>query len=203
MATSLDQLDRILALARAHRPGLRLVDKADSPWMRAASWLVWPFMPTFLTEVTTVVGDTVYTPGPPETIRRPLLARILAHELVHQLDQAEHPIWFYVSYGVVLPTGRTWRAWWERRAYGVDLMLAWEEGALVVEDELRADNGWASVAEAGQSGFQVGLTTVMARVWEPAQFQEWQDLTERLAALGDREPLVVRQVLRRQDPATP
>jgi len=134
MATSLDQLDRILALARAHRPGLRLVDKADSPWMRAASWLVWPFMPTFLTEVTTVVGDTVYTPGPPETIRRPLLARILAHELVHQLDQAEHPIWFYVSYGVVLPTGRTWRAWWERRAYGVDLMLAWEEGG---EERLR------------------------------------------------------------------
>jgi hypothetical protein len=123
-----DRLDRILALARAHRPGLRLVDKADSAWMRVAAVGMRPFMPTFLTQVTTVIGDTVYTPGPPETIPRALLARILAHELVHQLDQAERPVWFYVSYGLVLPTWRTWRAHWERRAYGVDLMLAWEEG---------------------------------------------------------------------------
>jgi len=128
-----DRLDRVLALARAHRPGLRLVDKADSAWMRVSAVLVRPLMPTFLTQVTTVLGDTVYTPGPPESIPRDLLARILAHELVHQLDQAEHPLWFYVSYGVVLPTWRTWRAHWERRAYGVDLVIAWEgggEGAL-------------------------------------------------------------------------
>lgn len=76
--------------------------------------------------------------------------------------------------------------------------LIWQGEDLIVEDELRADNGWASVAEAGQSGFQVGLTTVMARVWEPAQFQEWQDLTGQIAALGPREPLVVRQVFRSQ-----
>ena len=74
--------------------------------------------------------------------------------------------------------------------------LAWEGEALVVEDVLRAENGWAAVAEAGQSGFQVGLTTVMARVWEPAQFQEWQDLTQQIASLGPEEPLVVRQVFR-------
>ncbi len=130
---STDRLDRILALARSHRPGLRLVDKADSVLMRALAVLARPFMPTFLTQVTTVLGDTVYTPGPPGSIPRDLLARILAHEIVHQLDQAERPVWFYISYGVVLPTWRTWRAHWERRAYGVDLMIAWEgggEGAL-------------------------------------------------------------------------
>ncbi|MFN4038470.1 MAG: hypothetical protein ACK4IB_03970 [Erythrobacter sp.] len=81
--------------------------------------------------------------------------------------------------------------------------LVWEGDALVVEDELRAEQGWQIVAGAGQSGFQVGLTTVMARVWEPAQFQEWQDLTGRIAALGPDEPLVVRQVFRPQIPATP
>ena len=96
--------------------------------MRVAALLVWPFMPTFLTEVTTVIGDTVYTPGPPGAIPRPRLARILAHELVHQLDQAERPLWFYVSYAFILPTGRTWRAHWERRAYTVDLLLAWDSG---------------------------------------------------------------------------
>lgn len=92
----------------------------------------------------------------------------------------------------LLVTGRKDAPFRFRRA------LVWEDGALVVEDELRAENGWDCVAEAGQSGFQVGLTTVMARVWEPAQFQEWQDLTGRLAALGDREPLVMRQVFRAQ-----
>jgi hypothetical protein len=76
--------------------------------------------------------------------------------------------------------------------------LAWENGALVVEDELRSTNGWGMVAEAGQSGFQVGLTTVMARVWEPAQFQEWRDLTDEIAALAPDAPLVVRQVFRSQ-----
>lgn len=74
--------------------------------------------------------------------------------------------------------------------------LAWEGEALVVEDVLHAENGWGMVAEAGQSGFQVGLTTVMARVWEPAQFQEWQDLTQQVAALAPEEPLVVRQAFR-------
>jgi hypothetical protein len=74
--------------------------------------------------------------------------------------------------------------------------LTWEDDALVVEDELRPENGWANVAEAGQSGFQVGLTTVMARVWEPAQFQQWRDLTGEVAALAPNAPLVVRQVFR-------
>jgi hypothetical protein len=90
----------------------------------------------------------------------------------------------------LLVTGRKDAPFRLRRA------LVWQDGALVVEDELRAEQGWQSVAEAGQSGFQVGLTTVMARVWEPAQFQEWQDLSGEIAALGPGEPLVVRQVLR-------
>lgn len=92
----------------------------------------------------------------------------------------------------LLVTGRKDAPFHFRRA------LVWDGDALVVEDELRARQGWQGVGEAGQSGFQVGLTTVMARVWEPAQFQEWQDLTARIAALGPDEPLVVRQVFRSQ-----
>lgn len=74
----------------------------------------------------------------------------------------------------------------------------WQGEELIVADEVRAENGWGAVAEAGQSGFQVGLTTVMARVWEPAQFQEWQDVTRQIAVLAPDEPLVVRQVFRSQ-----
>ena len=125
----MDRLDRILALVRRHRPGLRLVDKHTVPLARVAGVVLRPWMPTFMDTVTTVVGDTVYLPGPPERIDRMLLARILAHELVHQLDQAEHGLGFYVSYALTpAPFGRTGRAHWERRAYAVDLMLAWHEG---------------------------------------------------------------------------
>jgi hypothetical protein len=125
----MDRLDRILALVRRYRPGLRLVDKHEVPLARASAHLLRPLMPRFMDNVTTVIGDTVYLPGPPERLERELLARILAHELVHQLDQAEHGLAFYVSYVVApLPVGRTMRAHWERRAYAVDLMLAWADG---------------------------------------------------------------------------
>jgi len=92
--------------------------------MRALAVVVRPFMPGFLTRVTTVVGDTIYTPGAPESLPPGLLARIVAHELVHQLDQARYGPLFYLSYLLVLPLGRTSRAYWERRAYAVDLLLS-------------------------------------------------------------------------------
>jgi hypothetical protein len=90
----------------------------------------------------------------------------------------------------LLVTGRTDAPFRFRRT------LVWQGEELVVEDELRALQGWQMVAEGGQSGFQVGITTVMARVWEPGQFQEWQDLTVRIAALAPDEPLMVRQAFR-------
>lgn len=71
--------------------------------------------------------------------------------------------------------------------------LVWDDAGLLVEDEVRADRGWSSVIEAGQGGFQVGLTTVMARVWEPAQLQPWRDLGAEVAQLADDAPLVIRQ----------
>lgn len=125
----MDRLDRMLALVRSHRPGLRLVHKADVAWMRWAGRLIRPISPDFDRAVTTVIGDTVYLPVPPDRFDRDQLARILAHELVHQLDQREHGLRFYASYLLTpAPFGRTHRARWERRAYAVDLMIAREEG---------------------------------------------------------------------------
>lgn len=125
----MDRLDRMLALVQSHRPGVRLVHKADVPWMRALGVLLRPITPDFDTAFTTVIGDTVYLPRPLEAFDRDALAGVLAHELVHQLDMRDHGLRFYLSYLLTpLPVGRTWRAHWERRAYAVDLMLAWERG---------------------------------------------------------------------------
>lgn len=125
----MDRLDRMLALVRSHRPAVRLVHKAEIPWMRALGRVLRPIVPDFDDAFTTVLGDTVYLPRPVEHFDRDLLSAILAHELVHQLDMRDHGLRFYVSYVLTpLPVGRTRRAFWERRAYAVDLMLAWEEG---------------------------------------------------------------------------
>jgi hypothetical protein len=95
--------------------------------MRGLALLLRPITPDFSTRYTTVLGKTVYLPRPMEEFDRDQLARILAHELVHMLDMIEHGPLFYSSYVIApLPVGRTHRAIWERRAYGVDLMLAFD-----------------------------------------------------------------------------
>lgn len=123
-----DRLDRMLELVRRHRPGVRLVDRNTVGWVRVPGELARPFAGDINQRFTTVLGDTVYLPGPVERFDRDTLAAILAHELVHQLDQARTGPWFYASYVLLAPTGRTWRACWERRAYAVDLLLAFDRG---------------------------------------------------------------------------
>lgn len=128
MSDSPDRLDRILELARRARPGLRLVNRNEVGWMRLGGRLVSPFVPNINQTFTTVLGDTVYLPRPVENIQRDQLAAILAHEYVHQLDQARWGPLFYLSYVAAGPALRTQRADWERRAYAVDLLLAHEHG---------------------------------------------------------------------------
>ena len=75
------------------------------------------------------------------------------------------------------------------------------DGALEVTDEIApAGAGWAEVEEAGRGGFQVSMTTVMARVWEPAQLQPWEDLT---ASVRKLEPGATWRAVRRFAPQRP
>jgi len=128
LGRTLDRLDRMLGLVRSHVPDLQIVHKQDSRLMRVLAGVLTPLTPDFSTRYTTVLGRTVYLPRPMAQFDRDQLAGVLAHELVHQIDMREHGAWFYVSYLVApLPTGRTQRAFWERRAYAVDLMLAFHD----------------------------------------------------------------------------
>jgi hypothetical protein len=55
-------------------------------------------------------------------LRHPGHEGTLAHELVHVRQQAEHPIWFWVSYLLLLPVGwNPWRMRWEAEAYAVQV----------------------------------------------------------------------------------
>ncbi|MFN3945060.1 MAG: hypothetical protein ACK4K7_09040 [Allosphingosinicella sp.] len=72
-------------------------------------------------------------------------------------------------------------------------ILDWRDGGWTVRDEILPERGWDDVDQAGIGGFQSSLTTVMARVWEPAHAQPWTDLTDRVRTLGAREPLIVER----------
>lgn len=168
-----DRLDRILALVRDDVPGLRLVDKQSVPWMGALGALVRPLMPDFATSYTTVIGSTVYLPDTPEAMDARRLAVTLAHEYVHMLDQAEHGMRFYLSYGFSpLPVWRTHRAHWERRAYAVDLLLAHETGGT---DRL-------ALAEARLRGIFAGPAYGWMWGGRPAAASFLKPVTERIRA---------------------
>ena len=65
---------------------------------------------------------------------------------------------------------------------------------LRLRDEIKPHEGWSSVERIGVGGFQLPITTAMGRVWQPAQLQPWEDWTDRLAALGADQPLIVERV---------
>lgn len=87
----------------------------------------------------------------------------------------------------LLVTGR------RQAPFAFERSLAWRDGAWEVTDTIIPRAGWQGVAAIGLGGFQTSMTTAMARVWEPEQFQPWQDWSERIAALRDDEPLVVQR----------
>lgn len=71
--------------------------------------------------------------------------------------------------------------------------LRWRDGRWHIRDEIDADQGWGRVEKAGIGGFQSSLTTVMARIWQPAEMQPWLDLGDRVAGLGEGRSLVVER----------
>lgn len=71
--------------------------------------------------------------------------------------------------------------------------LTWNGEGWTIADTITPDRGWGDVAAAGIGGFQSSLTTVMAKVWQPAQLQPWTDLTAQVRALSGTAPLVVER----------
>jgi len=160
------RVQRMEALVRRHVPDLRLVEKVDSPLMRLLGRVLQPINPDFMDKYTTVIGSTIYLPCPKAEFPPDALAQTLAHELVHQLDmQAFGPL-FYVSYVVTpLPVWRTHRAYWVRRGYAVDLMLAYHIGG---EARLAAVESWIRGVFAGPAyGWMWGGRSPAARFLKP------------------------------------
>ena len=118
-----EDLSTLIQHIRKFAPSAGLFFKTDSYLQRLIGWLVRPFNPTYMTHYTTVMGGKIWLPNREflEQHSNEWLFELLCHEAVHLRDMAQYPGFFQVSYVALLPTGLTFRALWEWRAYKVSL----------------------------------------------------------------------------------
>lgn len=82
----------LMGLALQEFKGFRVRYKDQSLLMKVFNWVLGVFNPTFMTNYTTVVGNTVYFPSKFYVVRDYHRAwRILAHEMVHMEDRKRNP----------------------------------------------------------------------------------------------------------------
>jgi hypothetical protein len=70
----------------------------------------------------------------------------------------------------------------------------WQDGYWLVSDNLQADS-WQNVQSVGIGCDQTSIYVVMSRTFQLGQLQPWLDLTSKVAALSDRQPLHLERKL--------
>lgn len=124
--------------------------KDEHKWMTLLFFFVRPFCPDFMHNFTTVIGNRIYFPNREYIqLRANSAARTLAHEMVHILDAKKVGIFFFsigylfpqvLALGFLLfpiiglyallfllfllPFPAPFRAYWESRAYALDIRLS-------------------------------------------------------------------------------
>lgn len=105
--------DRTLAGAINRWPKLRVVAFEDSVLLWLPGHLGWRAGGLTLWNTVYLHRDRIGTDDGASTLR---------HELVHVADQHRWHILFFLSYLFVLPIGPSFKAYWEWRAYQVNLL---------------------------------------------------------------------------------
>lgn len=147
-----DDVDQFIAWMQQHLPRFAIVYKNESRWQRFLGWLLWPINRTYMTEYTTVMFGTIYFPSREivQSWGHEQVYGILRHEFVHLMDARRFPVWFELSYLLLLPFGLTMRAFWEWRGYTQTLLVEYECCGTISEHTqnkiidrfVGADYGW-------------------------------------------------------------
>ena len=119
--TFMDKYSKIIAEMEKEFPKFKLIEKKDSPLMKAVDIFLKVItigkMKTFMTNFITTVGYKVYTPPEWKEIDR---IGVLRHERIHMRQMRHHGrIWFTLSYLFLwLPSGMAYfRKKYEQEAY--------------------------------------------------------------------------------------
>lgn len=90
--------------------------------------------PRFMSNYTTVMFNTVYMPS--RLINSDPGYAVLRHELIHMRDAKMFPVFYELSYIVLLPTVFSMRAFWEYRGYCESLRVLDENQGFVTDKQL-------------------------------------------------------------------
>ena len=108
--------------------GFHVRYKDESRAQRLLAALLRPFNRDYLTRYTTVMFGRIWFPS--RAWRKAMGAEAiwatLRHEAVHVADMRRFPVFFQLSYALLLPAGLTMRAFWEWRGYTETLRAHFE-----------------------------------------------------------------------------
>lgn len=125
--------------AQTNFPDLKIVYKDEEGWQKTSfyTWVIWAFFTYIIRHVSPKNHDlfmTRYSNALPcGTLIFPSrkthsdwsnlsVFSVVYHEVKHMLDMKKYPIWFVVSYLLVLPSLLSMRAYWEIRGYTATML---------------------------------------------------------------------------------
>ena len=119
MPTEQQLLDGVKAICERMYPGFKIDFKTKNLRERVWGFLVKPFCPDYMTRYTTTFMGTITFPSE-EFMNRPGSWKILAHELVHLVDERLHRVSMPLTYifpqvlavGALGAIGAFWNLWW-------------------------------------------------------------------------------------------
>jgi hypothetical protein len=114
--------DYVIAL-QAEFPKFKIVEKKTSKLMQFFNFFAKLWTPTFLTNITTVIGTTVYMPKWLMSTDSGYV--VLRHEAVHMRDTKKWSILMGITY-FIPPVGPSMKAIWEFRGY-METLRVWHE----------------------------------------------------------------------------
>jgi hypothetical protein len=95
--------ETVLAETQREFPGFKVVKKADSSFMKLLSWVLF-FVPGFMSNFTTTIGQTMWTPSAWDTDFSDVSqAEILRHERIHLRQQKRFTMPLFVLLYLFLP----------------------------------------------------------------------------------------------------
>lgn len=120
-----NRFDDYVVTLKEEFPKFKIVEKEASGFMKFLNFFARLWSPTFLTNITTVVGYTVYMPK--WLIGNDSGYIVLRHEAVHMRDLKKWWILQTISY-FIPPLGPSFKAVWEYRGYKETLRVMHELG---------------------------------------------------------------------------
>lgn len=124
---------------RVNFPDLKIVYKDEEGWQKTSfyTWVIWAFFTyiirpfskknhdLFMTKYSNALpcGTLVFPSRKTHSDWSKLsVFAVVYHELKHLLDMKKYPVWFMVSYLLVLPALFSMRAYWEIRGYTATML---------------------------------------------------------------------------------